>query len=85
MSAPEERPVDRTFDVFRAAFQAALSASIPDHIGRLNWDRARIEAMQRDRLRALLTIAIERSPSTPAAWRASTRQRSNWAIFLGCR
>jgi phenylacetate-CoA ligase len=62
MSAPDERPVDRTFDVFRAAFQAALSASIPDHVGRLNWDRARIEAMQRDRLRALLTIAIERSP-----------------------
>jgi phenylacetate-coenzyme A ligase PaaK-like adenylate-forming protein len=62
MTGLEERPVDSTFDVFRAGFQAALSACIGDHLGRLDWDRPRIEAMQRDRLRALLAIAIERSP-----------------------
>jgi phenylacetate-coenzyme A ligase PaaK-like adenylate-forming protein len=39
-----------------------LAASVADHLERLNWDRTRIETMQRDRLRALLTIAIERSP-----------------------
>jgi phenylacetate-CoA ligase len=62
MTGRHERSVDRTFDAFRDGFHAALSASVADHVGRLTWDWARIEAMQRDRLRALLRIAIERSP-----------------------
>jgi phenylacetate-coenzyme A ligase PaaK-like adenylate-forming protein len=33
-----------------------------DHIGRLTWDVERVEAFQRERLRTLLAIAIERSP-----------------------
>lgn len=39
-----------------------LSARLPDHLARMGWDRARIEAHQRDRLRALLARAVERSP-----------------------
>jgi phenylacetate-coenzyme A ligase PaaK-like adenylate-forming protein len=62
MTAREEQSVDRSFDVFRAGFQAALSAAFADHLGRLDWDRTRIEAVQRDRLRTLLTVAKERSP-----------------------
>jgi phenylacetate-coenzyme A ligase PaaK-like adenylate-forming protein len=33
-----------------------------DHLDRLTWDRGRIETLQRDRLRGLLRIAIDRSP-----------------------
>jgi phenylacetate-CoA ligase len=47
---------------FRDQFQAALFGSVPDHIDRLTWDRARVEAHQLQRLRALLAVAIERSP-----------------------
>jgi phenylacetate-coenzyme A ligase PaaK-like adenylate-forming protein len=46
---------------FRDRFQAALAASMADHLDRLTWDRTRIETLQRDRLRALLRIAVERS------------------------
>ena len=62
MTRLEQRPVYHAFDVFRAGFQAALSARVGDHLERLKWDRTRIEALQRDRLRGLLAIAIERSP-----------------------
>ena len=51
-----------TVEPFRDQFQAALFGSVPDHIDRLTWDRARIEAHQLQRLRALLAVAIERSP-----------------------
>jgi phenylacetate-coenzyme A ligase PaaK-like adenylate-forming protein len=46
---------------FRDRFQAMLAESMPGHLDRLTWGRTRIETLQRDRLRALLTIAIERS------------------------
>jgi phenylacetate-CoA ligase len=62
MTALDEQSVDRSFDVFRAGFQAALYASFADHLGRLHWDRTRIETVQRDRLRALLTVAKEQPP-----------------------
>ena len=51
-----------TLEPFRDQFQAALFGSVPDHIDRLTWDRERIEAHQLQRLRALLAVAIERSP-----------------------
>jgi phenylacetate-CoA ligase len=50
------------FDSFRRRAQHALFASLPDHVDRLNWDRAHILAEQRDRCRALLAVARERSP-----------------------
>jgi len=44
----------------RAAFE--LAARLPDHLGRLSWDRARLAAHQRDRLRELLAHAAANSP-----------------------
>jgi phenylacetate-CoA ligase len=49
-------------DALRARFDEALGARLPDHIGRLSWDAGRLAAHQRQRLRALLACAIERSP-----------------------
>jgi len=39
-----------------------LAARLPEHLGRLAWDRARLGAHQRDRLRALLRHAAANSP-----------------------
>jgi hypothetical protein len=50
------------FDSFRRRAQRALFASLPDHIDRLDWDRARILTEQRERCRALLAVAKEQSP-----------------------
>jgi len=44
----------------RTAFE--LAARLPDHLGRLSWDRARLAAHQRDRLRELLAHAAANSP-----------------------
>jgi phenylacetate-CoA ligase len=41
---------------------AELAARLPDHLGRLGWDRARLAAYQRDRLRELLAQAAANSP-----------------------
>ena len=41
---------------------AELAARLPDHLGRLSWDRARLAAHQRDRLRELLAHAAANSP-----------------------
>ena len=49
-------------DQFRGRFQAALFGSLAEHVERLTWDHARVEAFQRERLRTLLAVAIERSP-----------------------
>jgi phenylacetate-coenzyme A ligase PaaK-like adenylate-forming protein len=50
------------FDDFRDRAQAALFASIPEHVDRLGWDAGRIAAWQRDRLRVLLRRATDASP-----------------------
>jgi phenylacetate-coenzyme A ligase PaaK-like adenylate-forming protein len=56
-----EESRDELLAPFRQRFQTVLAASMPEHLDRLTWDRGRIEALQRDRLRALLTIASEHS------------------------
>jgi hypothetical protein len=50
------------WEAFREEVQRRLFASMDDHIGRLAWDVARLEEFQRERLRAVLATAIERSP-----------------------
>jgi len=47
---------------FRARAQDALFGGIDEHIERLSWSRQQIAEVQRDRLRALLAVAAERSP-----------------------
>ena len=49
-------------DDFAARARAAVFAAIDVHADRLAWDRDRIAAFQRDRLRTLLAVAAERSP-----------------------
>jgi phenylacetate-CoA ligase len=41
---------------------AELAARLPEHLSRLGWDRARLAAHQRDRLRQLLAHAAAHSP-----------------------
>jgi phenylacetate-coenzyme A ligase PaaK-like adenylate-forming protein len=48
--------------VLRSALQEGLVASYPELIARTRWDRARIVAHQRERLRSLLRDAIASSP-----------------------
>jgi phenylacetate-CoA ligase len=49
-------------DVLRARYGEAFGTRLPGHIQRLPWDAGRLAAHQRERLRALLACAIERSP-----------------------
>ncbi|HET9600653.1 MAG TPA: hypothetical protein VFP08_03650, partial [Acidimicrobiales bacterium] len=49
------------FADYRARAQAALFGSLPAHIDRLGWDADRIAAFQQERIRALLSVAKERS------------------------
>ena len=49
-------------DLLRARMAAAMGGQLPGHIRRLAWSPAELAAFQRDRLRALLARAIERSP-----------------------
>jgi phenylacetate-CoA ligase len=49
-------------DALRARYGEAFGTRLPDHIRRLPWDAGRLAAHQRERLRALLACAIERSP-----------------------
>jgi phenylacetate-CoA ligase len=49
-------------DALRARYGEAFGARLPGHIQRLPWDAGRLAAHQRERLRALLACAIERSP-----------------------
>ncbi|MBV8992034.1 MAG: phenylacetate--CoA ligase family protein [Solirubrobacterales bacterium] len=53
---------DTGLNALRARFGAALSGRLPAHIKRLQWDAERLQQHQRERLRALLTHAVERSP-----------------------
>jgi phenylacetate-coenzyme A ligase PaaK-like adenylate-forming protein len=50
------------FDDYRGRAQAALFGSLPAHIDRLGWDADRLVSWQRDRIRVLLAVAMERSP-----------------------
>src|SRR6185503_2691129 len=50
------------FERFRRRAQGPLFDSMPDHVSRLGWSCARIEAVQRAQLRALLATARRRSP-----------------------
>jgi phenylacetate-CoA ligase len=47
---------------FTARVRGAVFGAVDDHVDRLAWDGDRIAALQRDRLRALLATAAERSP-----------------------
>ena len=49
-------------DALRARYGEAFGTRLPDHIQRLPWDAGRLAAHQRERLRALLACAVERSP-----------------------
>jgi phenylacetate-coenzyme A ligase PaaK-like adenylate-forming protein len=51
-----------SFDDFRADFRAALTAAIPDHLQRIEWSAAQVEAHQRAGLRRLVAHATEHSP-----------------------
>jgi phenylacetate-coenzyme A ligase PaaK-like adenylate-forming protein len=61
MNTNAELSRDESLDSFRRRFQTALASSMADHLDRLTWDRSKIETLQRDRLRMLLRIAIDRS------------------------
>ena len=49
-------------DALRTRYGEAFGTRLPDHIQRLPWDAGRLAAHQRERLRALLACAMERSP-----------------------
>ena len=50
------------FDQLRAQVQTELLARMPEQIERVRWSSERIEASQREGLRALLAHALEKSP-----------------------
>jgi phenylacetate-CoA ligase len=49
-------------DLLRARMSAAIGTQMPGHLQRLGWSAEQLAAFQRDRLRALLARAVERSP-----------------------
>ena len=49
-------------DLLRARMSGTTAGQMPGHIQRLGWSAGQLAAFQRDRLRALLARAIERSP-----------------------
>jgi phenylacetate-CoA ligase len=49
-------------EAVRARYGEAFGTRLPDHVQRLAWDAGQLTAYQRQRLRALLACAIERSP-----------------------
>jgi phenylacetate-CoA ligase len=53
---------DTGLDALRSRYGEAFAARLADHIQRLPWDAERLAAHQRERLRALLACAVERSP-----------------------
>src|SRR6516165_11631997 len=60
---PADRPaaLDAAGERLRERATAGLAARLPEHVGRLGWDRARLAAHQRDRLRELLAHAAANS------------------------
>jgi phenylacetate-CoA ligase len=59
---PETATRASAFSALRDRLQPAMLNAYPELIERLGWDRAAIRDHQRDRLRALLASAAERSP-----------------------
>src|SRR5437764_13815167 len=59
----------------RARTGEDIGYHMPPHIARLGWKAGRLAAYQRDRLRALLTRAIERSPFHAARLRGVNPDR----------
>jgi phenylacetate-CoA ligase len=53
---------ETSLEALRARYGEAFSARLPGRILRLSWDSGRLAGYQRQRLRALLACAIERSP-----------------------
>jgi phenylacetate-CoA ligase len=53
---------ETSLGVLRARYGEAFGTRLPGHVRRLSWDPERLAAHQRERLRALLACAIERSP-----------------------
>jgi phenylacetate-CoA ligase len=51
-----------SLEVLRSRVSAALADHLPCHLERLRWDAGRLAGHQRDRLRAVLACAVERSP-----------------------
>ena len=49
-------------DLLRARMATAMGGQLPGHVRRLGWSPAQLAGFQRDRLRALLARATERSP-----------------------
>jgi phenylacetate-CoA ligase len=49
-------------DLLRTRVTGAIASRMPGHIERLGWSAGQLAAFQRDRLRTLLSRAIERSP-----------------------
>ena len=70
-------------DLLRARMAAALGGQLPGHIRRLAWSPAELAAFQRDRLRALLARAIERSPFHAARLRGVDPGRFELADLPG--
>ena len=60
----EERAAaaDSSASALRACFGQALACRFEQHTGRLSWDAQRLARHQRDQLRALLAVAVSRSP-----------------------
>jgi phenylacetate-coenzyme A ligase PaaK-like adenylate-forming protein len=53
---------EMTYEHMRAAHLHAVQAAMEDHIARLDWQRERIDRYRDQRLRMLLSYALERSP-----------------------
>jgi hypothetical protein len=69
----------------REHFGRTLAGRLPPHIGRLGWDAQQLAAHQSEQLRALLAIAVERSPSTPGGLPGSTRRASSSVSWPNCQ
>ena len=61
MSSPSTTTAS-DLDVLRARVAEELAGRLPQHLERLSWDADRLADHQRQRLRALLAHALERSP-----------------------
>jgi len=53
---------DSSFESYRSRMQSLLFEGMPEHVRRLSWDRERIAAHQRDRLRSLVADCLASSP-----------------------
>jgi phenylacetate-CoA ligase len=54
--------ITNDLDLLRTRMAGAMAGQLPGHMERLGWSAGQLAAFQRDRLRALLARAIERSP-----------------------